>query len=686
MSFVPRPAAALAAGSAVAGFVVLAAALEYGRALEAAIPGLPTAGAATSWGLPVATTLATAAGTIAVGSAVVGAFLVPASGPRTGSGARPDRLLRPATYRLLRVASWAALAWLVAAGAAIVLTTSDLIGLPAGRIGGAEVVSFVTDVSQGRALAIQAGLALVVAVGGRLVLSRNGAAWVAVAAVAGIVPPAFTGHAAGAGNHQVAVTSLAFHVVGAALWTGGLVALLLIRRTDVLSRAAHGYSRLALWCFVAVGLSGVLNAIVRLGTPDELTNSRYGLLVAGKSVALIVLGALGAVHRRTTLRALHAAAAARTDAPAAARTDATDVRAARAFRRLAAGEILVFAATTGLAVALSRSPTPVPSNPVDPDPVTDLVGFGMPPAPTLGRLIGLWFPDVWFGTIVVVGAVVYLAAVARLRARGDHWPGHRTACWLGGLALLASVTLTGIGRYSVLAFSVHMFQHMVLSMAVPILLVLGAPATLALRALKPGEPRAWLLSMLHSRALRVAAHPVAATALFVGSLYGLYFSGLFEAAMRSHLGHLAMSTHFVLVGYLFFWVVIGVDPGPRPLPYPVRIPVHFVGMVMHAFFGVALLQAGTVLAEGWYAGLHRPWLTDLLADQTTAASIAWSAGEIPSAAVLGVLFWQWVRADEREQRRLDRAADRAAAANDPDDDLTRYNAALRHLHDADRTR
>ncbi|GAA0252437.1 hypothetical protein GCM10009539_41980 [Cryptosporangium japonicum] len=153
---------------------------------------------------------------------------------------------------------------------------------PATAIGAAETVSSATDVSPGRALTVQAGLALAVAVGGRLVLSRTGTAWIAVAALAGLVPPAFTGHAAGAGNHAVAV-------VGAALWTGGLVALLLIRRTDVLADAARACSRIALWCFVAVGLSGVLNAGARRGSPDALLHSRYGLLV------------VGAVHRARTL-------------------------------------------------------------------------------------------------------------------------------------------------------------------------------------------------------------------------------------------------------------------------------------------------------------------------------------------------------------------------------------------------
>lgn len=56
-----------------------------------------------------------------------------------------------------------------------------------------------------------------------------------------------------------------------------------------------------------------------------------------------------------------------------------------------------------------------------------------------------------------------------------------------------------------------------------------------------------------------------ATAIFVAGFYGLYFGGIFDAAADSHGAHLAMNAHFLLSGYLFYWVVIGVDPTPRPI-------------------------------------------------------------------------------------------------------------------------
>jgi cytochrome c oxidase assembly factor CtaG len=269
---------------------------------------------------------------------------------------------------------------------------------------------------------------------------------------------------------------------------------------------------------------------------------------------------------------------------------------------------------------------------------------------------------------------------------------------------------------------------MVLSMLVPILLALGAPVTLALRALRPASepgmrgPREWLLLGLHSRVGRVVTHPLFALGLFVGSLFVLYFSPLLETLMRSHTGHLAMQLHFLVTGYLFFWAIIGLDPAPYRPPHLVRIPLLFAGMSFHAFFGVVLLQSQQRLGDSWFASVAPPWAGPALDDQQLGAGITWAFGEIPTLIVMAALFFQWIKADEREQRRLDRAADRAEAraaakqaaaaatataaetaelpetaetadagsatvsADDEaqeEDELAAYNAYLRRLHEQD---
>jgi putative copper resistance protein D len=335
--------------------------------------------------------------------------------------------------------------------------------------------------------------------------------------------------------------------------------------------------------------------------------------------------------------------------------------------------------TIGLATALSRTPPPkeVAAQPS----VTELlIGYDLHGPPTLARVLTDWRFDLVFGTAAIVGAAVYLAGVRRLRRRGDRWPLGRSVAWLSACALLLISTSSGIGSYAPAMFSVHMINHMLLSMFVPVLLVLGGPVTLALRALPPAGrsappgPREWLVALVHSPVSRVLTNPLVALALFVGSFYLLYFSGLFDAALNQHWAHLVMNAHFLLAGYVFFWPVIGVDPAPRRLPPLARVGLVFASTPFHAFFGVILMNMQTVIGETFYRSLSLPWMGDLLADQRLGGGIAWASGEIPVVIVMVALLVQWARADEREARRRDRREEATG-----EQDLAAYNAMLKRL-------
>jgi cytochrome c oxidase assembly factor CtaG len=221
---------------------------------------------------------------------------------------------------------------------------------------------------------------------------------------------------------------------------------------------------------------------------------------------------------------------------------------------------------------------------------------------------------------------------------------------------------------------------MILGMLVPILLVLGAPVTLALRALPPSGragppgPREWLLAAVHSPIARWLTHPLVALALFVGSYYVLYFSGLFPAALPEHWAHKLMNLHFLLVGAIFFWPIVGVDPAPRRLPPAARMGLVFASVPFHAFFGLAVMSANTALGGDYYRSLALPWVPDPLVDQHLGGGLAWAAGEVPLLLVVIALLIQWSRQDERLARRDDRRADA-----DGDADLEAYNAMLRRL-------
>ncbi|WP_405595859.1 cytochrome c oxidase assembly protein [Streptomyces sp. NBC_01410] len=311
----------------------------------------------------------------------------------------------------------------------------------------------------------------------------------------------------------------------------------------------------------------------------------------------------------------------------------------------------------------------------------DHSGHGMTmdlPPFTLGR--GLEFsPDPFFlvGCLLALG--LYGWGVLRLRRRGDSWPVGRTVCFTVGVLSVALVMCTKLNDYGMVMFSVHMVQHMVISMLSPIVLLLGAPVTLALRALPVASrrgskgPRELLLALLHSRYMRIVTHPAFTIPLFIASLYGLYFSPLFDFLMESKTGHLAMMVHFLAVGLVFFWPIMGIDPGPHRPGYVIRMLELFAGMPFHAFFGIALMMATEPMISA-YSNPPASLGIDALTDQNAAGGIAWAFSEIPSVLVLIALVFQWYGSELRQAKRMDRAADR-----DGDKDLAAYNAYLASL-------
>lgn len=256
-------------------------------------------------------------------------------------------------------------------------------------------------------------------------------------------------------------------------------------------------------------------------------------------------------------------------------------------------------------------------------------------------------------------AVAYLVGVHRLRRRGDRWPIGRTIAFVGGgLGSVAVALLSGLAAYDDTLFSAHMVQHMILIMVAPIFLALGAPITLALRTLPVPERRV-LLAVLHSRLAAVIAFPLVGFALFTLSSYALYFTGWYEATLRHPLLHELLHVHFLAVGCLFFWPLLGLDPVPGRVAYPFRAMLMFVSLPFHAFLGLTIMQSTKVIAGSYYAA-EAPGV-DHLADQGVGGGLIWAAGDLVALLMLGVLVWQWMRASEREAVREDRRLDRLEA-------------------------
>jgi putative copper resistance protein D len=363
----------------------------------------------------------------------------------------------------------------------------------------------------------------------------------------------------------------------------------------------------------------------------------------------------------------------------------TDDEVRKRFWRVLAVDIGALVAIVVIAVVLAGTAPPVPFVATGvPSPAFVLTGYELPPAPTAIEWILQWRLELVTGLAIASAFVVYLRWVARLRRRGDPWPWARAASWITGLAVLAWVTQGAPAVYGLVSFSGHMIQHMFLVMVVPVPLALGAPVTLALRALPSRTdgsrgPREWLRALVESRPLRLFANPVVAAVNFAGSMFVFYYTGVFGWVLENHVGHVWMVLHFVIVGYLFVNALVGIDPGPRRPPYPFRMVLLFATMAFHAFFGIAIMSSTALLVPRWFGLMGRTWNPDALLDQQVGGELAWGIGEIPVVLLAIGVAMAWRSADERVAERTDRQAER-----DHDAELGRYNAMLAGLDDADR--
>ncbi|WP_263855377.1 bifunctional copper resistance protein CopD/cytochrome c oxidase assembly protein [Arthrobacter sp. M4] len=669
-------------------------------------------GALVRWGLPIAKAVHNISIATVVGGLIFAVGILPrtlgtrrpgrASQGRTtaagASGGRPaDASVagadeHPAFTRALAVAAAAGAAWTLSAVAVLVLTYADVAGQ--GLSGDAEftraLVYFMTDIETGRAWLVVTIIAAVVTTALFGVRSLTGLALTLVLSLLGLVPVALIGHSSSSSDHEGAINSLGLHLVGVSTWVGGIIMLavlsgVLARPRDITSQTLRRFSSLAGFAFFLVFASGVINAAIRVTSPAELFGSAYGQLILAKSLAALVLGGIGLMHRQWVIPQL----------------DNGKLSPRRVLWQLVLAELLVMGATSGLAVALGRSAPPQPTTYApDASPAFILSGYELPPELTPTRWLTEWRLDWLWIAVVVFGAVSYLLGLRKVLRRGDTWPWFRTVNWLIGLIVLTYITSGPPAVYGRVLFSAHMVDHMALTMVAPIFLVLGAPVTLALRALpsRPGARsddagapargagdgsrglREWLLFFVHSRFSQVVTHPLFAAANFAGSIVLFYYSDAFGFAMREHVGHELMNLHFILTGYIFVLSMIGTDPLPRRAPYPLRLLLLLATMGFHAFFGVAVMGGTNLLAADYFGNLGRAWGASALADQQVGGAAAWGIGEVPTLLVAIGVAIMWSRSDERETRRRDRAAER-----NNDAELAAYNDMFARLAERDAT-
>lgn len=265
-------------------------------------------------------------------------------------------------------------------------------------------------------------------------------------------------------------------------------------------------------------------------------------------------------------------------------------------------------------------------------------------------------------TGLLAAALVYLAGMRLLRARGRAWPSKRWVPYFGGIVAIGIATESPLAAEDTRLFSAHVLQHLLLSMAGPALLAMGAPLTLWLQAAsRPVQVK--LLKVLHSRIIRFYSFPLVSWALFVSTLFILYFSPLYELSLRNPVFHDFVHLHFIVAGFLFFAPVVAIDPHPHRMPHGARLLYVALTLPAHAFLALALLSASVPLAADWYVQATGRTLDQILDNQKLGAAMMWVAGDMIAIFTVGVVATQWARDDERAAVREDRALAGASAVH-----------------------
>lgn len=639
-----RPVPTLAAGYAVAAAGLVWYALANGQKISASTgdsyPGVITAVAE-----PLGYFTAMLAGVVSFGGLL---FVV--------ITARPDAngVIDAQTFRAHVLVERASALWAFAAAMMVVVQAANDAGVPLSRVvRSAAAVDAVLSSEMARAWIAVAITAVVVAVTVRMSVRWLSHVVLLVPGLIGVVAVPVSGNAGQGPDHDYATSAAIVFATTLAVLVGVKIAAAVtqpseqLRRrvlmTEIVSGAITlGYGATLLCLFVGPGgLTGT-------------TYGRAGAIAAGTLLAVWV----------------------------------SDVVSFTSYRRSGTKSsrwrpvVDAVAMVAVLALVASMATQPAPRFLTHEFTTWDVfLGYALPDPPSVVTILTAWRFDTFIGIGAVVLGSAYVIGYVRLRRRGDGWPVGRLVSWLAGCLMLLFTSSSGVKAYGSAMFSVHMAEHMTLNMFVPVLLVLGGPVTLALRTLpaaadgQPPGPREWLLWLVHSKATALLANPITAFVLFVASLYAVYFTPIFNTLVRYHWGHELMSVHFLLVGYLFFWGIIGIDPGPRKLPFLGRLGLLFAVMPFHAFFGIAAMTMTTAMGGQFYRYVDLPWLSSILDDQHLGGAIAWGSSELPVILVVVALVAQWARQDRRESSRSDRHADSDYA----DDDLDAYNAMLREL-------
>lgn len=599
----------------VAAVIAAAIALMIGGGADPRFTNDP--GALVRWGLPFAKLLVNLSGAVMAGALVLALFGLAA-------GTKPFNIA-------LDVASTGAAVLTVASGTVAFLTFLSSFNpqVSLGSEFGAQLGRFLLDTELGRAWLITAVLAAAVTVLAFAVRGYGSVLITALLALVSLVPMATQGHSGELANHDAAVMSLVLHVVSAAVWLGGLTLLVIVRPVvpqSSLEELLRRYSTLALVAFIIVAVSGYARALTAIGRWEDLV-APYGLILLAKIVALLVMGVLGALYRRRLI------------AKAGARRGT--------FWVFVCIELTFMGIASGAAAALARTAAPADTAPVAQTTAAEiLTDAPVPPELTLERWFTAWSPDLLWVFVAGFGVFFYIAGVQRLRREQQAWPARRTVSWITAMGLLLWTTSGPIAVYGTYLISMRLLSVVLLSLAIPLLLVSAAPLTLAITAIRPREDetrgvREWLLQAVASPVVRVAGHPVFAAMLFAASLWVIHYTDLLRWSLYDQLGYEWLITHLLLTGCLLVIVVFRTEGSNSQLSRQWLLSTLIALTLLSVLFAVAITTRSDLMVSEWFGAMGRTWGLTPMQDQAVGGIIALSiGGTLAALPVVMVIRWK----------------------------------------------
>ena len=563
---------AVAAGAVVLACGLLALVIAFYPQAASEAGALSQTGPAVVWGLPTAKLMFNLAAASSLGSLVLVLYALPPQGK--------------AFDRAMTFAGVAATLWALAGAGMGFLTFHSLANLALFSEGaGAAFISFLTDVDAGRRGVLSVLLAAAVALLCFTVNSQRGIVLAILLSVAGLVPLTLNSHAASGGSHPDSTLSVVIHTAAAAIWLGGLLVLVALRRSleaTAVPTIMRRYSTLALVSFAALAVSGLLAGWAGLGSLAAVVTP-YGMIIAAKSAAFVVLGIFGVLHRRSIL----------------GRLERDPNGGGRTFARLAVTELAVMGVASGLAAALARTPPPTIA---ETGPVEEAGQI-----PTFIDAVTGWKLDPLWSLGCGMAVFLYLAGLHRLRLQGGRWPAYRTVLWHVGIGLLFIVTNGGLHAAQEYHISAHVLTQMILTAVVPLFLVPASPLTLA-ELTVPWRPDgtvggAEVICRAFRWAQTALADPIAAAVGLAATLAVLYYTPLLEYSSGTQFGYAAMTVPALIFGCLFtasLWRPFGVPSSPT---MTVRMLALTGAAVLYGFHGWALAQQPDQLPDA----RKEPW-------------------------------------------------------------------------------